>query len=133
MEKQPTHIAKPELITAVPIVSSVATETGYQLTLADGREVEMPLPTSEILRIAQAGDYLITGDRFKYIVAKTVFEHRYMPLADLPLDPRPLYRPLPPAEVCQAAELVGRYFASQNIGNWELGQCRIRFPRGERA
>jgi hypothetical protein len=133
MGMQSTHIAKPELVTAIAISNCVMTATGYRLTLADNTDLEIPAATVEIFGGPQFGDYWVTRDGFSYIMKKTVFEHRYMKLASLPTDPRPLCYPMPPVEVCAAAELVGRYFATQNVGSWELGPCKTRFPRGALA
>lgn len=33
---------------------------------------------------------------------------------------------LPPAEIIDAAEKVGRWFAEHNIKNWSLGPCKAR-------
>ena len=41
-----------------------------------------------------------------------------------------LQGPVPPQDVLDAAEKVGRWFAEHNIHDWELGPCRARYPKG---
>lgn len=37
-------------------------------------------------------------------------------------------RDMPPPEIVEAAEKIGRWFAERNITDWELGPCRARWP-----
>ncbi|MBB5610555.1 MULTISPECIES: hypothetical protein [unclassified Janthinobacterium] len=62
------------------------------------------------------------------LMSKHDFERRYE-VCDPDL--RPQFHPMPPADVIAAAHLVDRYFAKQNIDQWELGPCMSRFPRAE--
>ena len=75
---------------------------------------------------ASPGDFFIEhpGGETE-LMSKHDFERRYE-VCDP--DPRPQFHPMPPADVVAAAYLVGRYFAKQNIADWELGPCKARFP-----
>lgn len=127
----PTHVAKPELVRAEQITNFCTTLNGINIITSErsidvDRLSESPLPA--------IGDYLVSGDGFTYVMPKAMFELHFMPLASLIKEPRPgFYHLPPPIEVVRAAELVGRYFADNNYGDWALGPCAARFPRGEGA
>ena len=117
---QITHHLKPAGVKATPIVWTGYQGCGYSLVrLADGR-------TRVRRGMTSPGDFFVEyPDRESELMRKDEFERRYEPCYP---DLRPQHYPMPPADVVAAASLVGRYFAQQNIDQWELGPCKARFP-----
>lgn len=117
---QITHHLKPVGVKATPITLVNYQGGGYvNVLLADGR-------TRTRRGIASPGDlFLEYPDRESELMGKDDFERRYEPCDP---DLRPQHHSRPPTDVIAAANLVGRYFAKQNIAEWELGPCKARFP-----
>lgn len=120
---QVTHHLKPAGVIATPI-----TWVNYQgggsvyVQFADGRGR---------LKYGSAspGDFFLEhpGGETE-LMSKHDFERRYE-VCDPDL--RPQFHSMPPADVIAAAHHVGRYFAKQNIDEWELGPCMARVSRAK--
>ena len=113
---QLTHHFKPAGVKATAITRVHHQGGGYiYVHLTEGR-------TAVKSASASPGDFYVEHpDGHSEIVHQADFAERYEACD-------PILGASPPAEVIAAAHLVGRYFAKQNIADWELGPCKARFP-----
>lgn len=118
-----THYQKPPGVQASEIVMITPHDSGMGfvvLHLADDRTIIWDDAKPRVGEICVSG----CGVKTK-ILTKADFESNYQACDP---DLRPQFHPMPPADVIDAANLVSRYFAKQNITEWELGDCKARFP-----
>ncbi|WP_426106400.1 hypothetical protein [Massilia sp. TSP1-1-2] len=83
----PTHVAKPQTVTAYAITSCEQTDDGYRITTADGGTFDLLAAELYIIGEGKPGDYLWMRPKEMHLMDKGMFEYRYMQIADIPAAP----------------------------------------------